>query len=160
FNVFSELGLTTTSTFVQAIEYAVSVDDVDVINESFGANLLPDTGNDPISLANAAAIRAGVTVVASTGDAGTAGTLGSPSTNSDVIAAGGSTSYRLNAQVTNSAYQFSNGRYISNNISPLSSGGFAQVRARTVDIVAPGDLGWALCSNDRVAFFACRNSFN
>jgi hypothetical protein len=152
--VFSSLGLTTTSTFVQAIEWAVAHDQVDVINESFGGNPFPDNDNDPISLANNAAVNAGVTVVVSTGDAGTAGTLGSPSTDTDVIAVGGTTSYRLYAQTTMGAAQFSNG-FISNNISPLSSGGFAQTRARTVDVVAPGDLGWALCSTDRNLFTGC-----
>src|SRR5262249_50574963 len=43
------------------------------------------------------------------------------------------------------------------NISPLSSGGFAQTRARTVDVVAPGDLGWALCSPDQAHFTGCAN---
>jgi hypothetical protein len=152
--VFSNLGLTTTSAFVQAIEWAVAHDQVDVINESFGGNPYPDNDNDPISLANNAAVSAGVTVVVSTGDAGTAGTLGSPSTDTDVIAVGGTTSYRLYAQTTMGAFQFSNG-FISNNITPLSSGGFAQTRARTVDVVAPGDLGWALCSPNRALFTGC-----
>jgi hypothetical protein len=77
--VFSQLGYTTTSGFVQAIEYAVS-HGADVINESFGGNPYPDTANDPISLADNAAVAAGVTVTVSTGDAAM-NTLGSPSTN-------------------------------------------------------------------------------
>ncbi|MDR3416470.1 MAG: S8 family serine peptidase [Nevskia sp.] len=152
---FSNLGLTTTSTLVQAIEWAVIDDDVDVLNESFGANPFPDTDNDPISLANSAAVRAGVTVVVSTGDAGSAGTLGSPSTNLDVIAAGASTQYRLYAQTGSGAIPLGSGGYLSNNISPLSSGGFAQTGARTVDVVAPGDLGWALCSTNNTLFTEC-----
>jgi hypothetical protein len=153
--VFSSRGLTTESTFVQAIEYAVSTANVDIINESFGGNPFPDNDNDPVSLANEAAIRAGVAVVVSTGDAGTAGTLGSPSTDTDVIAVGGTTTYRLYAQITNAGFQFSNGQYINNNITALSSGGFAQTRARTVDVSAPGDSGWALCSSDIALFTAC-----
>ena len=144
-NVFSSLGFTTTSTFVQAIEYAVAHDDVDVINESFGGNPYPDTANDPISLANDAAVKAGVTVTVSTGDAGSMGTLGSPATETSVIAVGATTQFRSYAQTGYGAQALAKG-YLSNNISALSSGGFAQLGARTVDVVAPGDLGWALCS--------------
>ena len=154
--VFSNLGLTTNSSFIQAIEYAVIHDDVDVINESFGGSPFPDTALDPTSLANAAAVAAGVTVVASTGDAGSAGTLGSPSTDPYVIAAGGTTQYRLYAQAGEGAQALATG-VISNNISPLSSGGFAQQNARTVDIVAPGDLGWALCSTNPSLYTDCTN---
>ena len=145
FNIFSSLGYTTTSTFVQAIEWAVFVDDVDVINESFGFDRHFDSANDPVSLANTAAVHAGVTVVVSTGDSGTAGTLSSPATNTDVIAAGASTSFRIYAQLSEGALPLAKG-YVSDNISSLSSGGFAERSPRTVDVVAPGDLGWALCS--------------
>jgi hypothetical protein len=152
--VFSNLGYTTTSSFVQAIEYAVVHDDVDVINESFGGNPFPDNDNDPISLANNAAVQAGTTVTVSTGDAGTAGTLGSPSTNSDVIAVGASTQFRGYAQTGYYVQPIAHG-YLSNNISALSSGGFAQLNARTVDVVAPGDLGWALCSTNLALYNDC-----
>ncbi len=153
-DVFSSLGFTTTSTFVQAIEWAVVHDNVDVINESFGGNPFPDQDNDPISLADHAAVRAGVTVVVSTGDAGSNGTLGSPSTDPFVISAGASTQFRLYAQTGYGAQALANG-YLSNNISSLSSGGFAQLGARTVDVVAPGDLGWALCSTNTTLFADC-----
>ncbi len=154
--VFSSLGYTTTSAFVQAIEYAVLDDDVDVINESFGGNPFFDSANDPISLANTLAIQAGITVVVSTGDAGTAGTLGSPSTDPSVIAAGASTSFRAYAQTSDGVQPLAKG-YLSNNISSLSSGGFAQRTPRTVDIVAPGDLGWALCSANITLYTECTN---
>jgi len=157
-NVFSSLGFTTTSNFVQAIEWAVTHDDVDVINESFGGNPFPDNDNDPISLADEAAVRAGVTVVVSTGDSGSAGTLGSPSTDSAVIAAGATTTFRAYAQTNDGAIPLTpHGGFISNNISSLSSGGFAQTRARTVDVVAPGDLNWALCSTNADMFQDCTN---
>ena len=156
-DVFGTVTPTTTSNFVQAIEYAVIHDDVDVINESFGGNPYPDNTNDPISLANDAAVRAGVTVVVSTGDAGSAGTLGSPSTSATAIAAGASTTFRLYAQTGDGVIPFSNGGYIDNNISGLSSGGFAQKKARTVDVVAPGDLGWGLCSTNTALFIDCFN---
>jgi Subtilase family/Peptidase inhibitor I9 len=151
--VFSNDGFTTTSGFIQAIEYAVS-HGVDVLNESFGGNPYPDNNNDPISLANKAAVTAGVTVTVSTGDAGTAGTLGSPSTNSYVIAVGASTQFRSYAQTSYGAQALAKG-YISNNISSLSSGGFAQTKARTVDVVAPGDLGWAYCSTNTTLYQDC-----
>jgi hypothetical protein len=154
--VFSNLGFTTNSGFVQAIEYAVIHDDVDVINESFGGSPFPDTALDPTSLANAAAVAAGVTVVASTGDAGSAGTLGSPSTDPYVIAAGATTQYRLYAQTGYGAQALAHG-VISNNISSFSSGGFSQRNARTVDVVAPGDLGWALCSTNTTLYTDCTN---
>ena len=152
--VFSSLGTTTASAFVQAIDYAVVHDDVDVLNESFGGTPYPDTSNDPISLANAAAVRAGTTVTVSTGDAGPAGTLGTPSTDPYVISVGGSTQFRLYAQTGYGAQALAHG-YVSNNISALSSGGFAQSTARTVDVVAPGDLGWALCSTNTALYSDC-----
>jgi hypothetical protein len=153
--VFSQLGYTTTSAFVQAIEYAV-LHDVDVINESFGSEYYPDDDNDPTSLANSAAVRAGVTVVVSSGDAGTNGTLGSPSTDPGVIEAGATTQYRLYAQTgfPGGTITSSHG-WVDNNISAFSSGGFAQTGARTVDVVAPGESGWALCSTDKSLYNDC-----
>jgi len=160
-NVFSSLGFTTTSTFVQAIEWAVSHDDVDVINESFGGNPFPDTDNDPISLADAAAIKAGVTVVVSTGDAGTAGTLGSPSTDTGVIAVGATNQWRVYAQTHEGAIPLTpHSGFINNNISAFSSAGFAQHNARTVDVVAPGDSGWALCSSNVNLYPECTDFNN
>ena len=154
--VFSQINPNTTSNFVQAIEYAVIHDDVDVINESFGGNPFPDNANDPISLANDAAVRAGVTVVVSTGDAGTAGTLGSPATEHSVIASGATTQFRIYAQTGDGVIPLTkNGGFIDNNISGFSSAGFSQKDGRTVDAVAPGDLGWALCSTNQKLFIDC-----
>jgi hypothetical protein len=156
-DVFGTINPTTTSNFVQAIEYAVIHDDVDVINESFGGNPFPDNTNDPISLANDAAVASGVTVVVSTGDAGTAGTIGSPATSASSIAVGGSTTFRLYAQTGDGIIPFSNGGFIDNNVSSISSGGFAQRKARTVDVIAPADLGWGICSINTAMFQDCVN---
>ena len=153
--VFSNLGYTTTSSFVQAIDYAVFAADVDVINESFGGSPFPDNDNDPISLADTAAVNAGVTVVVSTGDAGTAGTVESPSTNSDVIGSGATTQFRFYAQTGYGAIPLGNGTYVDNNISAFSSAGFSQSGARVPSTVAPGDLSWALCSTNTALYTDC-----
>jgi hypothetical protein len=155
--VFSNLGYTTTSGFVQAIEYAVVNDDVDVINESFSSFYYPDDLNDPVSLANKAAVDAGVTVVGITYDGGTAGTFESPGTDPWVLAMGASTQYRSYAQTGSPLGSLikPGAGWLDNNISPLSSAGFAQTGARTTDAVAPGDLGWALCSTDEALYNDC-----
>src|SRR6185437_15405292 len=153
-NVFATIGTTTTSNFVQAIEWAVAHDDVDVINESFGGSPVPDSANDPISLANGAAVKAGVTVVVSSGDA-SIDTIESPSTDPGVISSGATTQYRLYAQTGDGIFHLSKGGIVNNNISSFSSSGFSQLSGRTVDVVAPGDLGWALCSTNPTAFTDC-----
>src|SRR5262245_27339888 len=151
--VFGNSNSAPTSRFIQAIDYAVT-DGADVLNESFGGNPFPDTGDDPISLADNAAVAAGVTVVTSTCDAGTAGTVGSPASSGQVIAVGATTTFRAYIQLTDGGAQLSNGTWTNNNISGLSSGGITQA-GRTPDLVAPGDLGWALCSTDTALYKGC-----
>jgi hypothetical protein len=149
--VFSNALLTApTSTIIQAIDWAVNVDHVDVLNESFGSNPYPDNASDPISAFNHDAVDAGVTVTASSGDAGSGNTLGTASTDPWVIAVGGSTSERVYAQQSSYGFQLSNGRWNSNQLSSLSSGGISQTR-RVMDLVAPGDLNWSLCSDKLLA---------
>jgi hypothetical protein len=97
-----------------------------------------------------------VTVLVATGDGGTAGTLESPSTDPAVIAVGASTAFRAYAQTGEGAARLAKG-FIDGNISSLSSGGFAQTRARMVDVVVPGDLGWALCSPNQTLYTDCAN---
>ncbi len=140
-----------TSNFVQAIEYAVD-HGANVLNESFGSNPYPDPENDPIALADDAAVAAGVTVVSSTGDAGTEHTIGSPATDPNVISVGATTQFRLYSQVVEAGYQLATGGYLSNNISGLSSAGPAQSAQQTVDVVAGGDSGWAVSGNPSRAF--------
>ncbi len=153
--VFGSLGIANSSTIAQAVEYAVD-HHVDVINESLGGNPFPDNADDPLSLANDAAVRAGVTVVASSGDAGTATTISSPATDPNVIAAGASTSFRVYQQTHDGAIDLgTNGGYVSDNISGLSSSGAAQSGRQTVDVVVPGDLGWSLCSDNTFIYFGC-----
>ena len=154
--VFGNSNSAPTSRFIEAIDYAVT-DGADVLNESFGGNPFPDTSDDPISLADDAAIAAGVTVVASTGDAGPTGTVGSPGSSPDgIISVAATTSFQSYIQETFAGAQLSNGTWISNNISGLSSGGVTQ-SGGVPDLAAPGDLGWALCTPDLDLYGDCAN---
>ncbi|WP_436536430.1 S8 family serine peptidase [Actinoplanes sp. HUAS TT8] len=154
--VFGNANTAPTSRFIQALDYAVNDAGVDVINESFGGNPFPDLGNDPISLADDAAVDAGVTVVASTGDAGTTGTIGSPASDAKVISVAATTTFRSYAQTGSSGFPFSNGTWANGNISGLSSGGVTS-HGRVPDLAAPGDLGWALCTPDTEIYEDCVN---
>jgi hypothetical protein len=155
--VFGNAPTAPTSRFIEAIDYAVNVAGVDVINESFGSNPYPDNGNDPITLADNAAVDAGVTVVASSGDAGTTGTIGSPASGGKAISVAATTSFQSYAQTTESGFQFSNGTWASNNISGLSSGGVTQ-QGTVPDLAAPGDLGWALCTPNTAIYADCTDN--
>jgi hypothetical protein len=135
-----------TTSIVQAIDYAVSTDHVDVINESFGGNPIPDASSrSAISLFNDMAVAAGTTVTVSTGDAGTTSTIGNPSTDPNVISVAANTNSRGYLQTGYAgARAFGNGRWLNDEISSLSSGGFTQ-SGGTADITAPGEAGWAAC---------------
>jgi hypothetical protein len=157
-NVFGSALNAYSSVFLEAINYAVSHDHVNVINESFGSNPFPDTSSlDLTKMVNDAAVKAGVTVTVSSGDAGVTNTIGSPATDPNIISAGATTTYRAYAQ-TGVGGIFTPGvtGWIDNNISGLSSGGFAQNGA-TVDVVAPGDLNWTLCTADLAKYSDCSN---
>jgi subtilisin family serine protease len=143
------------SQIIQAIEWAVLHDHVNVLNESIGGNPIPNTENDPVALADAAAVAAGVTVVASSGDAGPFNNIGSPATTPGVIGVGGTTTYQVYRQTTRYGTQLSPGGWENNNITALSSDGVTEFKPHTVDVVAPGDRGWSLCSSNTTAFFGC-----
>jgi hypothetical protein len=135
----------TNSSILQSIDYAVRVDHVDVINESFGLSQFPDdSSRNTVELFNDQAVAAGVTITESSGDGGVTGTIGSDAQDPKVISAGATTDNRLYAQTTYAAEPFSNGKWINDNISALSSSGFTQL-GRTVDLVAPGEGNWAAC---------------
>ncbi len=157
-NVFGSSNFAFNSVFVAAINYAVNVDHVNVINESFGGNEFPDQGSlDLLRMADEAAVAAGVTVVASSGDAGVTNTIGTPGTDPAVISAGATTTYRAYAQTGIGGINYPGVTgWLNNNISALSSAGFNQ-QGPTVDLVAPGDLNWALCTPDPAMYAACTN---
>ena len=165
-----------TSGFLAAVEYAVDTDQVNVINESFGGNPYPDNGTDPISIFDENAVAAGVTVVASSGDAGIGGTVGSPASSPGVIDVGASTTFRLYSQIGYSGFSLSNGSYADDQSSGLSSSGITQGGftpgpfipgryatsgvprdPRTLDLLAPGDLNWSVCSPD-ATYTGCTNA--
>jgi hypothetical protein len=116
-----------TAQVVAGIDATVMTTHADVISESF-------SGGASVRAANDAAVAAGVTVVVSAGDSGSQGTFDIQSDDPAVIGAAGTDSLRLVA--TDDGYS----KFVSNNISALSSGGTAPTD-KLVDLAAPSWYG-------------------
>jgi Subtilase family len=147
-------GGTSFSNLVLGIQYAVQ-HGANILSESLGLSVYPDNGVNPWKIANDAATRDGVLVVVSSGDNGTQSTLSSPATDPNVLMAGATTTLRYYSQMGYPAFipnWVSNGYgYISNQIASLSSAGISQDGTRTIDMVAPGDTNWDLCSTATIS---------
>lgn len=157
-NVFGSAPSAYSSTILQGINWAVLHDHVNVLNESFGSNPFPDVqALDLTEQANDAAIARGVTVTVSAGDAGPTNTIGSPASDPAVIDAGASTTFRAYLQAGIVPLESSVHHWLDNNVSALSSGGVTQ-SGRTVDVLAPGDLNWVLCSSNLHLYSGCANA--
>lgn len=154
--VFGQTDTTTTSAFLQAIQWAW-LNGVSVLNQSFGSNPYPDVSSlDIISKFDQQAVKAGVTITVSSGDAGPFDTIGSPSSDSSVISVGATTDLRFYQLANYGGASLSNGTWISDNISQLSSGGYTE-SGRTINLVAPGDMSFASCTPDTTTYADCTN---
>jgi hypothetical protein len=144
-DVFDDNNVGYTSTLLQGMDWAVSQDHVNVLNESFGSNPIPDTTEDVLKRFNDLATASGVTVTVSSGDSGTTNTIGSPANDPDVLDVGATTQFQGLAQTGRGGYPLSSGGWANDNIAEFSSGGFTD-DGRTVDLVAPGNESYEACT--------------
>ncbi|HEY3831216.1 MAG TPA: hypothetical protein VGO03_02885 [Acidimicrobiia bacterium] len=153
--VFDGSNTALTSNILDAVDYAVGLDHVDVLDESIGSDPYPNPATDPISLVDQAAIAAGVTVVAATGDGGLHNNIQAPAVANNVMSVGATTQYQTYVQTGAEGARFGSGGWLDNNISAFSSSGQA-MPGHTVSVVAPGEAGWADCSNNPM-YESCTN---
>jgi Subtilase family/Peptidase inhibitor I9 len=158
--VFGDSNNAFTSTIIQGMNWAVAVDHVNVLNESFGGDELPDTDQDVTKQFNRLATAAGVVVTTSSGDQGTANTIGSPASDSAVgggeIAVAATTQFQGLAQTTRGAYQLFKDGWLNDNIANFSSSGFTQ-SGTTVDLAAPGNESFEPCTPNPDLYANCIN---
>jgi hypothetical protein len=159
--VFGGDGVTSTSGYLRAIDYAVTTDHVNVIDESFGPGAFADQASaDAVREFNDAAVAAGTTVVVAGGDGvppGAPGTVVTPAGDPDVISVGATTDLRFYAQTGYAgADLFASRGWLDDNISSPGSGGYGP-GGGAVDLVAPGDLSFASCTADPGMFSDCVN---
>jgi Subtilase family len=149
---------TTTSGLLEAVNYATVVHKVNVLNESFGNNPIPDTSADALKEFDDAAVKAGVTVVVAAGDSapGT-DTVASPATDPSVISASASTDFRGYAMSDfANADAFARSGWLNDNISNIGSTGFSSSGAG-IDLVAPGDESFTSCTANTKLYPDCTN---
>lgn len=160
-NAFGNDTAAFNSQIIQTIQYAVMVDHVNVLDEPFGGTPVPNTQNDPSALADQAAVAAGVVVVSNTGDSGdTDSNINSPGGVPGVIDVGATTAFQSYRQTDENGPNLGTGGWENNNISADSTTGINEFDPRILDVVAPGDSVWGLCSTDTTRFFACTDPDN
>jgi hypothetical protein len=174
--VFGNSNDSFTSEIMQGISWAILNDHANILSISIGFFSVPTSADlQPLTALLDNAIANGTTVVASTGDASPSNTEESPALDPGVIGAAASTSYRIFAQANLYLYDMAeavhNGGsapsyhlgqatpgWLDNEVSTLSSSGVTEDR-RTPDIIAPGDLNWAVCSTNTAVYGECANGF-